>query len=304
MSRTIHWLLVIGFLIGSSLGRVETGSVLAADEPKKTSFPLWGDAVPEPRITVDAEETILPERPGPAPITRVTNIKSPYLVHYPVASDKVRGTAVVVVPGGGYRYLTRDLEGSEACEWLAAQGITAFLLMHRAPTHEHIEPNLAVAQDTQRAVQVVRTRAAEWNLKADRIGVLGFSAGGQAALKAATNAPLWKDAVAATEADIRPDFLLLVYPWGLYDAKTKALRPDLAISAKTPPTFIAQAGDDKASLPQGSALAYLKLLESGVPAELHIYETGGHGFGLRPSKSPSTTNWPLRADDWLRTRGF
>lgn len=304
MSRSNHWMGLLGLLTGLFLAGDGASSVLAADPPQRDTLPLWGESVPEPRIAGEGPETTLPERPGSAIITRVTNIRSPYLVVFPAASDKGRGAGVIVVPGGGYRYLTADLEGSEACEWLAAQGVTAFLLKHRAPTNEHAEPNLAVAQDTQRAVQLVRSRAAEWNLKADRIGVLGFSAGGQAALKAATNSPLWKDSVPATDADIRPDFLLLVYPWGLYDAKAKALRPDLPISAKTPPTFIAQAGDDKASLPQGSALAYLKLLESGVPAELHIYETGGHGFGLRASKSPATTDWTLRAADWLRTRGF
>lgn len=303
MSRRLPWLLVTGFLVTSLFGAATSSRILAADPPQRATVPLWGESVPEPRITGDGPETTLPDRPGSA-VTRVTNIRSPYLVVFPAASDKARGAAAIVVPGGGFRYLTADLEGGEACEWLAAQGVTAFLLKHRAPTNEHPEPNLAVAQDTQRAVQLVRSRASEWNLKADRIGVLGFSAGGQAALKAATNAPLWKDAIPATETETRPDFLLLVYPWGLYDAKAKALRPDLLISAKTPPTFIAQAGDDKASLPQGSALAYLKLLESGVPAELHIYETGGHGFGLRPSKSPATTDWTLRAADWLRTRGF
>jgi len=304
MSHRVFGSIVVSLLWALGASPLGPSHLLADSTPPRQTIPLWGDTTPEPRVTVEASETKLPDRPGQSVITRITNIKSPYLVVFPAVSDKPRGAGVIVVPGGGFRYLTEDLEGSEACEWLAAQGITAFLLKHRAPTNEHPEPNLAVAQDTQRAVQIVREKASEWALKTDRIGVLGFSAGGQASLKAATNPVLWTGSPSATAANIRPDFLMLVYPWGLYDAKTKALRPDLLISAQTPPTFLAQAGDDKASLPQGSTLAYLKLIESGVPAELHIYETGGHGFGLRSSKSPATTDWTLRAADWFRTRGF
>ena len=285
-------------------GAVCSTSTLEAEGADRASIPLWEGETPEPRVLVTEPEKNLPSAPGAPVITRATNIVRPQLVVFEAPADRRTGTAAIVVPGGGFRYLTVDLEGSEACEWLNTLGITAFLLRHRAPTHEHAEPNLAVAQDAQRAIQVVRSRAAEWGLKSDRIGLLGFSAGGQVALRAATNEPLWTAGPAATSADVRPDFLLLVYPWGLYDPKAKALRTDIHLTKTTPPTFLAQAGDDKSSLAQGSALVYLQLLELNVPAELHIYERGGHGFGLRASPSPATTDWTLRAKDWLKARGL
>jgi acetyl esterase/lipase len=268
-------------------------TVAAADDK---GIPLWPDEVPGPRVEAEGAEVDLPSRGG-APIRRTTNITKPSLVAFPAMEPS--GTAVIVIPGGGFGYLTTDLEGSEACEWLQKLGVTAFLLKHRAPTNKQPEPNAGPVIDAQQAVRIVRSRAAEWKVKPNQIGVLGFSAGGQVALVAATNA----SQTASDEAKLhRPDFLLLCYPWGLYQPAKKALRPDVKVDASTPPTFISQAADDKSSLPQGSTLLYLALLDHQVPAELHIYETGGHGYGLRPAASPCPTDWPKRAEDWLRKR--
>jgi acetyl esterase/lipase len=216
---------------------------------------------------------------------------------------KRTGAGVIVVPGGGFGRLADEHEGAEAAVWLAKQGIVAFQLAHRTPTSKHKEPHAGPSQDVQRAVSEVRARAAELKVDAKRIGVLGFSAGGQVTLIAATNERLFPESQAAVSH--RPDFLLLIYPYKIYDPATKAIRADIRLEAGLPPTFIAQAGDDTGSLPQGSTLLYLDLINRKTPAELHIYEKGGHGFGMRPRPNATgPSDWPLRAADWLRLRGL
>jgi acetyl esterase/lipase len=186
---------------------------------------------------------------------------------------------------------------------LAKNGLVAFQLAYRTPTTQHVEPNTGPVQDAQKAVVEVRRRAADWKLDVKKIGVLGFSAGGQVALVAATNARMFPDEAASESHS--PDFLLLVYPFKIYDPAKNALRADIRLNSDWPPTFIAQASDDTSSLPQGSAVLYLELIQRHAPAELHIYETGGHGFGLRPrTNAVGPTDWPLRATDWLRLRGY
>jgi acetyl esterase/lipase len=153
-------------------------------------------------------------------------------------------------------------------------------------------------------VQLVRERAAEWQLDPHKIGLLGFSAGGQVASRATANA--WQGpAELASKGSHKPDFLLLIYPWRIYEDKAKSLKADLKVDKSFPPTFLAQCGDDKGSLPQGSTLLYLELSNRQIPAELHIYERGGHGFGMqaRPNAT-GPSDWPLRAADWLRLRGL
>ncbi|MGV3724756.1 MAG: alpha/beta hydrolase, partial [Actinomycetota bacterium] len=167
---------------------------------------------------------------------------------------------------------------------------------------KHPEPSAGPAQDLQKGVMEVRSRAAEYGLDPARIGVLGFSAGGQVALIAATNQPKFEGAPGVSH---KPDFLLAIYPYRIYDPAAKALRADIHLEAGLPPTFIAQMGDDTASLAQGSTLLYLELLNRKVPAELHIYEKGGHGFGMRPRPNATgPSDWANRAMDWLRLRGY
>jgi len=275
----------------------------AAQAADEKVIKLWPTDLPEPKVQTAEPETIIPVAPGAPLIQRATNISQPVLVVYEPEPAKKSGTGIIVVPGGGFRYLTVDLEGSEVCEWLRGLGITAFLLKHRAPTDKHEEPNAGPVQDLQRSLSLIRSQAAELGLKADRIGVLGFSAGGQIAA-VATGSELRFKQPDATVASHRPDFVLLLYPYGIYRPDTKSLRADIKVDGTSPPTFIAQAGDDRASLPQGSTLLYLALLEAKVPAELHIYETGGHGFGLRPGKVACPTDWPKRAEIWLKARGL
>jgi acetyl esterase/lipase len=205
------------------------------------------------------------------------------------------------VPGGGFGRLADGHEGSEACEWLSKCGVTSFLLLHRTPTDKHPDPAVGPVQDLQKAVIEVRKRAKEFAVDPAKIGVLGFSAGGQVTAIAATNEP--KFLKAATDS-AKPDFLLLLYPWRIFDAEKKSLRADIHPEAGLPPTFIAQATDDGASLPQGSTLLYLELINRKVPAELHMYATGGHGFGMRPRAGTGLADWPSHALDWLKVRGL
>jgi acetyl esterase/lipase len=156
--------------------------------------------------------------------------------------------------------------------------------------------------DAQKAVHEVRRRAAEYQLDPQKIALVGFSAGGQTAVVAATNPPRFESAAVGS---MRPDAVVLIYPWKVGGSDIKVVRDDVTINAGTPPMFIAQASNDPASLPQSAAALYLALLEAKVPAELHIYEAGGHGFGMRKrDNAAGTSDWPNRALDWLRGRGL
>ncbi|MFM8635215.1 MAG: alpha/beta hydrolase [Planctomycetia bacterium] len=271
-----------------------------AAEPRE--IVLWPEGVPEPRVPAEPEEMV--EKKADS-IQRRLNVSKPRLVVYDIPQSepaKLR-SAVIVVPGGGFRVLADEHEGSDACRWLNDQGFVSFLVLHRVPTGTMPEPNAAPVQDVQKAVHEVRSRATELQIDPAKLAVLGFSAGGQAALVAATNPPRFP--VADPAVSIRPDALLLLYAWKIVGEGNQGLRPDATIDGSTPPTFIAQCGDDTGSVPQGSANLYLKLLEAKVPAEIHIYEKGGHGFGIKASNTlPGQLDWKDRAIDWLRSRGW
>lgn len=269
----------------------------AGDRPE---IALWPNGSPEPRVPANPPERVEKAADGTG---RRFDISRPRLVVYrPPAGVKAGKAGVVVVPGGGFGKLADTHEGSDTCEWLAKQGLTAFLLLHRTPTDKHPDPSAGPVQDCQIGVIEARKRAAEYGLDPKQIGVLGFSAGGQVALIAATNEPKFERAAGTSH---RPDFLLAIYAWRIYDPAKKGLRSDIRVDAGLPPTFIAQMGDDRSSLPQGSTHLYLELINRGVPAELHIYEKGGHGFGMRPRDgAPGTADWAVRALDWLRLRGI
>lgn len=272
--------------------------VLGAELPE---IVLWPEGMPAPVVPADLVEV---NELGADGISRRSNVSRPRLiVHRPVKDVKLSGAAIIVVPGGGFGKLADGHEGAEACQWLAGQGIVAFQLVHRTPTNKHDRPHAGPVQDLQKGMIEVRRRAAEYNVDPKRIGVLGFSAGGQVTLIAATNEPAFARSSDAPSS--KPDFLLLLYAWKIYDPETKALRREIQLDAGLPPTFIAQMGDDAGSLPQGSTLLYLELIKRKVPAEIHIYEKGGHGFGMR-SRPGATgpSDWTNRASDWLKLHGY
>ena len=273
-------------------------------EPSRV-LKLW-DGQPPGDFTVPGPETVTQPKPGEnPPILRLTNIAEPRLELYEPAADKKNGAAVVIVPGGGFGILASGHEGAALAEWFRERGFVAGVLQHRCPTNKLPKPWEFPAQDTQRAVSLVRARAAELGVQPDRVGLFGFSAGGQVALIAATNdgTRLYPTADDLDKTSCRPDFLMLCYPWKiLADNSLTELKSEIHITDQTPPTFIAQANDDPGSLAEGSTLAFLALRKAKVSAELHIYSTGGHGFGLRPNATQAPGDWPGRAELWLKER--
>jgi acetyl esterase/lipase len=241
-------------------------------------------------------------------VMRLTNVSRPTLTVYRPAKDKDTGAAVLINPGGAYNILAWDLEGTEVAAWLNSIGVTGIVLKYRVPRpldlpkgDEPVQPLM----DAQRALSLVRSKAAEWGLDPQRIGALGFSAGGHLTAALATNFDkrAYEPLDDVDKVSCRPDFAVLVYPAYLVDkANPSQLSPKIRVSAQTPPTFIVAAFDDK-SYVVNSPHMWLALKAAGVPAELHVYETGGHGFGLRPSDKPSST-WPKRCAEWMQARGL
>ncbi|MDX1948117.1 MAG: alpha/beta hydrolase [Pirellulaceae bacterium] len=271
-----------------------TSTVLAAAEPEVLS--LWPKDPPgESPMGPEAE---MPARPGQkGNVIRLTNINRPTLTVY--RPEKPNGAAVIICPGGGYSILAWDLEGTEVAEWLNKLGVTGIVLKYRVPAKE---PRTAPQQDVQRAVALVRSKRDQWQLDPERIGVLGFSAGGNLAARACLqySKRLYDAVDAADQASCRPDFGVLIYPAYLADDAGQ-LKPEFAPTSQAPPIFFAHAYDDGVKAENSIAL-FLALKQAKVPAELHVYSTGGHGFGLRPSEHPVST-WPDRCRDWLVRSG-
>jgi acetyl esterase/lipase len=238
-------------------------------------------------------------------LIRLGNVSKPTLALYRPPKAKDTGAAVVVCPGGAYTILALDLEGSEVCDWLNSIGVTAALLKYRVPKRAGLEKHTAALQDAQRAMGLMRSRAAGWGLDPHRIGILGFSAGGHLAATACNNYSqrTYPAVDAADQTSCRPDFALLIYPAYLtVKEQGDRLAPELPVTTNTPPAFVTMTQDDPVRVE--SALYYtLALQQAKVPVELHIYPTGGHGYGLRPSKEAVLT-WPQRAAEWMAGRGL
>ena len=228
------------------------------------------------------------------------------------------GVAVVVFPGGGYKGLAIDLEGTEVCDWLTSKGITCVLLKYRVPFSGpywddtckcHIQPKAPMAlEDAQRTVGLVRFHATEWHIDPHKIGVLGFSAGGHMAAAMSTHfgKRLYPPVDAADRASCRPDFAVALYPGHLSLATNGIeLNPDIRthITRQTPPTFLIQTEDDDSDRVEDSLSYYFALKKAAVPVEMHLYAQGGHGFGLRRTKFPVTA-WPQLVETWLGTIGM
>ena len=236
---------------------------------------------------------------------RVTNVSEPTLSVY--RPEKQNGTAVVVCPGGGYSILAIEHEGTRVCEWLNSLGVTAVLLKYRVPARDKQNPSVEPLQDAQRAVGIVRKNAAAWGINPGRIGILGFSAGGHLAVMAALHPsertyPL--DPALEVE-DAAPNFLIPVYPAYLVGKEDLfTLLPSVKVSASSPPVCLIHAHDDKGvTSASASVLLYLEYKKWGVPAELHVFGQGGHGFGMRPGGKP-VNQWQHRVGEWMRAMGL
>jgi acetyl esterase/lipase len=265
---------------------------------------VWPGAAPGAPVNPPAEaDTTSPKDNLIAgrPLVRLGNVSSPTLTLY-APKGKNTGAAVVVFPGGGYNILAIDLEGTEVCDWLNSAGVTCFVLKYRVPSTGPFPKSAAALQDAQRVLGLVRQHAADWGVDPNRIGVLGFSAGAHlaAALSTHFNQRLYPPIDAADQASCRPDFAVIVYPGYLALAdKNFAPNPDIVPTEKTPPQFIVQAEDDPVHV-ENATVYFMALKNAKVPAELHIYAQGGHGYGLRRTELP-VTSWPESVEVWLRT---
>ena len=268
----------------SGIEPVMAGDALSLSRPE---IPLWPNGAP------GSEGQTSPEtwRPSTDSFHRVTNIHNPSITVFLPPKAESNGTAMIICPGGGHQYLVMDLEGSMVAERLNSMGIAAFILksrLARAPgsTYKVEEQSLA---DAQQAIRVVRSRAAEWNIKPNRVGIMGFSAGGELAALAETR---------FGGPETRPDFAVLGYP---------GIHPEhLTVPKDAPPTFLVVANDDPLSA--ATAAYYAKLKAQGIPAEVHIYAKGGHGFGMTGRttdfRNLQVSHWPEALEGWLGFSGF
>ena len=266
------------------------------------TIPLWPDGAPEAK--------------GDAPHDQ------PTLILYPAPKETATGAAVVVCPGGGYSTLAMDHEGHQIAQWLNSFGVSAFIVTYRLGKNGYRHP--IPMNDGKRAIRTVRTNATEWEIDPNRIGVLGFSAGGHLASTLGTHFDSG-DANASDPIDrasSRPDFMVLLYPVISFTedyqhsgsrrmllgedadpALVASLSNETQVKGNTPPTFLVHTSEDTGVPPQNSIAFYLALHEKGIPAELHIYEKGRHGLGMG-SRGSAFSSWPERCEEWMRERGL
>ena len=256
-------------------------SLIAAAEPQ--SILLWPNGAPGSEGKTAAEAV----RITPAGDHVVSSVHQPSITPYLPTPETATGAAVVIAPGGGHSALWMDHEGYNVARWLSEHGVAAFVLKYRLAREKDSTYTIegTSLQDTQRAITLVRSRAAEWHVNPARVGVMGFSAGGELAALAATR---------FTE-DNKPSFQALIYP---------AIPRDMKLSAQTPPAFLACGENDRKNISQGLPELYLALKQAGASAELHVYSGTGHGFGMRETNHTPSAAWLVRFHEWLGAGGF
>lgn len=270
-------------------------AALGGDQPKE--IPLWpngapgseGKSAPEAvRVTADGEHV-------------VSSVHSPSLTPYLPIQDKNKAprAAVIIIPGGGHRELWVDHEGHNLARWLSAHGIAAFVLKYRLAREANSTYTVddQALSDTRRAIRLVRSRAREWNIAPARVGVIGFSAGGELAALSGMRFDGGNKEVAdlIERENSRPDFQALIYPGS---------SGRIVVTKDSPPAFLVCGYKDRPDISQGLAEVYLKFKAAGVPAELHIYASAGHGFGVREKNREAFGSWPVRFQEWLADSGF
>jgi acetyl esterase/lipase len=286
--------------------------------PGHIQIPIWPkgkmpDALlhPKPEYVKTRIDSLVAGKPW----TEIFNVSKPTMTVY---SPRAKNThaAIIVFPGGGFNGLAIDLEGTEICRWATSQGITCILLKYRVPDsgpawHQscrcHIRPKAPTAlQDAQRTLGLVRLNASKWHIDPNKIGVIGFSAGGYMVADISTHFTkrAYKPIDAADKESARPDFAIALYPGHMQtDGKYFTLNSNIHFTKNSPPTFLLQAENDPEDNINNSLLYYIGLKNAGVPVEMHLYAKGGHGFGLRRTNLP-ITRWPLLVKIWLHSIGM
>ena len=271
-----------------------------AAEPETVK--LWPEGTPSKMVPKSEATTKLIQSYGGVNPNRLSDITDPTMTIYRPA--KPNGTAVIVAPGGGFMFLSYAHEGTQVCEWLNSLGVTAVLLKYRTPTRDEKEMYTLPVQDAQRAMGMIRHRARELGVDASKVGLLGFSAGGNLAGHAA-----WDRGARTYPQDKNlddprgPDFLIFIYGGGFLDAKDKSkFREGFSVPKDAPPAFFLVAHDDKSN-PLEATMLYQEYQKQKLSAEVHIYSKGGHGFGMRKGKDP-ILEWPARCAEWLKSQGL
>lgn len=270
-------------------------SVPAADVP--AGIPLWANGAPGSEGKA-GDEVGKPDGPARA-VTTLTNVHNPSILPYLPPREKATGAAVIILPGGGHRNLAIGHEGYNVGEWLADHGIAAFVVKYRLarePGSTYKIDREALA-DTQRAIRTVRSRAKEWGVNPDAVGVMGFSAGGELAALASMrlDGPIEGATDPVDRQSAKPNFQALIYP-----GTSGKILP----TKDAPPVFLACGNNDRPDIAEGLADVYLRFKRAGVPAELHVYAKTGHGFGLKPGAKPPAGEWPTQFQQWLGNLGF
>jgi len=279
-------------------------------------LPLYTDSIPNSKPGVNEERTEYKDG-----LTLIWKVARPEITVFLPPKSKANSTAVIICPGGGYQYITANMEGTDIAEQFVKMGVAAIVLKYRIPNdawmvHKEIGP----LQDAQQAIKMVREQAAKWNINPNRIGIMGFSAGGHLASTAGTH--FNKVLIPNTNnTSVRPDFMILIYPVisflpGICHVGSKEqlvgknagielvneYSNELQVTEQTPPTFLVHASDDDAVISMNSIAFYDSLVSKKIPAEIHIYQSGGHGFGMFIKNSQE--RWMDRCESWLRFNGW
>ena len=263
---------------------------------------LWPGQAPGEVAGEVGEEKLMEPLKDQRRVRRLANVTKPTVTVHPAKGENRSGAAVLICPGGAYNILADEHEGTMVADWLNSLGITAFVLRYRVPRRKGKPMYEAPLQDAQRAMRLVRQNAAKWQVNPDKIAVLGFSAGGHLAAMASTafDREMYKAVDDADKISARPDLSILIYP--AYLAEKGKLVDELKVTKSAPPAFMAHATDDPVT-PESSVYYYLALKGLGIPAEMHIYTKGGHGYGMVDNGLP-TNQWPARCAEWLKVIGW
>ena len=269
---------------------------------QKTTLLLWPGGNPESSKVVGAETDSTTVTAAGKSVLHVTNVSQPSLTVYAAAAaGKNTAAAALVFPGGSYLRLSYTTEGTDICEWLNSIGMTCVLVKYRVPEDGHYPANVEDLEDAQQAMRMTRAHAAEWGIDPKRVGVIGFSAGAHLVVALSTHPDFQGAKVAVSSVDARPNFQMVIYPgWLTNPSGVGTVDPALLPTVSVPPTFLLQAENDYTAHVENVLVYFEALKNAKVPAELHVYTQGGHGFGMGQKELP-IAGWTGLAETWLKT---